>query len=104
MSALFFAAQIVLIVAGVLLIVAAPRGWHAIPRNMRFHVVFRRVMAGVIALGVGAGWLLGWPALVAAALIIGFGELFETTLDISALDQGNRGESPLDRTGSRRTH
>jgi hypothetical protein len=100
----FFAAQIALIAVGAVLIVAAPRGWRAIPRNMRFHVVFRRVMAGVIALGAGAGWLLGWPALIAAALIIGFGELFETTLDISALDQGNRGESPLDHTGPRRTH
>jgi hypothetical protein len=95
MTITFFAAQIALIVLGILLVAMAGRRWRSVPANMRLHVVFRRVMAGVIPLGAGAGWMLGWPALVAAALIIGFGELFETTLDISALESGNRDESPF---------
>lgn len=95
MDAIFFAAQVALIVAGIVLVVTAGRRWRKIAPNMRFHVIFRRFMAGVIPLGAGLGWMLDWPALVAAAIIIGVGEVFETTLDISALDLGNHDKTPF---------
>ncbi len=96
MNAILFLAQAALMLAGIVMIAAAGRHWRAIAGNMRFHVMFRRVMAGVIPLGAGLGWMLGWPALIAAALIVGFGEVFETTLDISALDLGNHNKTPFD--------
>lgn len=96
MSAILFLVQAALVVVGAVMLAAAGRRWRAIPANMRFHVVFRRVMAGVIPLGAGLGWMLGWPALIAAALIVGFGEVFETSLDISALDLGNHNKTPFD--------
>jgi hypothetical protein len=85
-----FIAQVTLIGAGVVLLALVGRGWRRIPWNMRFHTLFRRTILGLLPLGVGAGWLLGWPALTASALIVGFGELFECTLDISALDEDRR--------------
>ncbi len=96
MSAILFLAQAALVVAGAVMLAAAGRRWRAIPANMRFHVVFRRVMAGVIPLGAGLGWMLGWPAPIPAALIVGFGEVFETSLDISALDLGTHNKTPFD--------
>ena len=90
-------AQFTLVALGGVLLLLASRRWRAIPRNMRFHVLFRRTLFGLVPLLTGIGWYMGWPALVAAALIVGFGEMFETSLDIAALDAGNHGRSPFPR-------
>jgi hypothetical protein len=49
---------------------------------------FRQTVIGLAVLGVAAAWLLDAPWLLALALIIGAGELFESSLDIWALTKG----------------
>lgn len=89
--------QVVLIAVGASLVTVAGARWRRIPASMRFHTIFRRVVVGLIPLIAGIGWLLGWPALIAVALIVGFGEVLECSIDIAALDAQRRSESPLKR-------
>jgi len=46
---------------------------------------FRQTIVGLALLGVGTAWLFGAAWLLAISLIIGGGELFESSLDIWGL-------------------
>ncbi|MGI8926841.1 MAG: hypothetical protein ACR2HN_09380 [Tepidiformaceae bacterium] len=60
---------------------------------------FRLAILGLAAVTLSAGWLLQWPVLVAAALIIAFEEALETSIAIWALKQELRCEQPTIRAG-----
>jgi hypothetical protein len=49
---------------------------------------FRRTIIGLAILGIGAAWMWQAPWLLALSLIIGAGELFESSLDVWALTKG----------------
>ena len=49
---------------------------------------FRRTIIGLAALGIGAAWMWEAPWLLALSLIIGGGEVFESSLDVWALTKG----------------
>jgi hypothetical protein len=49
---------------------------------------FRQTIAGLAVLGIGAAWLWQAPWLLALSLIIGAGEIFESSLDVWALTKG----------------
>ena len=49
---------------------------------------FRQTIIGLAVLGTGAAWLWQAPWLLAISLIIGAGEVFESSLDVWALTKG----------------
>jgi hypothetical protein len=49
---------------------------------------FRRTIIGLAILGIGAAWMWQAPWLLALCLIIGAGEVFESSLDVWALNGG----------------
>lgn len=49
---------------------------------------FRQTIAGLALLGIGAAWLWQAPWLLALSLVIGAGEIFESSLDVWALTRG----------------
>jgi hypothetical protein len=49
---------------------------------------FRQTILGLAAMGVAAAWLWQAPWLLALSLIIGAGEIFESSLDVWALTKG----------------
>lgn len=49
---------------------------------------FRQTILGLALLGTAAAWLWQAPWLLALSLIIGAGELFESSLDVWALTRG----------------
>jgi len=49
---------------------------------------FRRTIIGLAILGIGAAWMWQAPWLLALSLIIGAGEIFESSLDVWALTNG----------------
>jgi hypothetical protein len=51
---------------------------------------FRRTIIGLAILGIGAAWMWQAPWLLALSLIIGAGEVSESSLDVWALDGGAR--------------
>jgi hypothetical protein len=79
--------------AGVALVLHGLRGMgralrlpsETIGKNLRLARGLRSFIMGLVALGFGTGWALQVEALAVAAVIIGLGELFETSLDIWAL-------------------
>jgi hypothetical protein len=50
---------------------------------------FRRTIIGLAILGIGAAWTWQAPWLLALALIIGAGEVLESSLDVWALSKGH---------------
>jgi hypothetical protein len=49
---------------------------------------FRQTVLGLAVLGTAAAWLWQAPWLLALSLIIGAGEIFESSLDVWALTKG----------------
>jgi hypothetical protein len=45
---------------------------------------------GLELIGIAAGWYWHVPAILAIAILIGAGEVFETTNDITAIEQAVR--------------
>jgi hypothetical protein len=59
-------------------------------KGLTWMLGFRLTVAGLAVAGVGAAWLWQRPFLLALALSIGGGELFESSLDVFALRRGRR--------------
>ena len=57
---------------------------------MTYLQVFRRVVVGLALIGAGAGWYWQMPAVVAASLCIGVGELLESSFYIEMMRWGQR--------------
>jgi hypothetical protein len=51
----------------------------------------RRMLLGFSLVAVGAGWVLQWPVMVAAGLVVGFEETIETSIAAWALKQEAEG-------------
>src|SRR5262245_28692458 len=51
---------------------------------------FRRTIIGLAILGIGAAWMWQAPWLLALSLVIGAGEVFESSLDVWALSGGGK--------------
>jgi hypothetical protein len=82
----------------VLLIAGSRRAYRAFrlpfrvrDKNLRLMSGFRSTLVGSALLAGAAGWLWNVPALFAGAVIIGVGELLETSLDVWALRRGAEG-------------
>jgi hypothetical protein len=53
-----------------------------------FYRGFRQAVVGLAVVGVGAAWMWHAPWLLALSLVIGLGELLESTIDIWAVTKG----------------
>lgn len=65
-------------------------------KNLTWMRGFRKSVQGLALVALAAGWAWHVPAIVAAALVIGFEETLETSIAIWALRQ----EEQLERTAS----
>jgi len=90
-----YPAGLVMIVGAMAAVFGARRGVDGIVRPLRdtgkaltFYRGFRQTVLGLALLGVGAAWLWQSPLLLSLSLIIGAGEIFESSLDVWALTKG----------------
>ena len=88
-----------LAILGVVLVACAVRDEREATRRYRFGTDprliallrdFRRAVIGLELIGIAAGWYWHVPAILAIAILIGAGEVFETTNDITAIEQAVR--------------
>lgn len=90
-----YPAALLAALGGVLILRGVRRGWgwsrHRDPaRNLAFMRGFRLAIIGLALAGIAGAWAwhLGW--LLVLALVIGVGELLESSLDVWAVSRGIR--------------
>jgi len=57
----------------------------AVRKNLISMTGLRRFLLGLSLIAIGAGWIMQWPVMIAAGLIIGFEETIETSIASHAL-------------------
>ncbi len=60
-------------------------------KNLKTILGMRRMLLGFSLVAVGVGWLLQWPVMVAAGLVVGLEETIETSIAAWALKQEAEG-------------
>ena len=66
-------------------------------KGLNWMLGFRLTIVGLVIAGIAAAWAWQVPFLLALALIIGAGEIFESSLDIFALRRGRKWQAELER-------